>query len=436
MLPPCENPRPACHQGWHETADEAVKTLELAWGKRTDAGSGIFNGGSKGNGSLRRQAVLPVGFQEVLQQVLSEVSLALTTAMSKLISTMKGLTRLLSCVLLGLPLCAQITFRTEDVPRQIAVDSWRAHVDTAGKDVRHLLGAKGGPQRWDFSYLPATGEDVHRMEVVARTDGGHGEAFGLAAYAERVTLTKKQCQTWSYFKVIPGVGRFYYGFYEGCKTPPGDVVFDLATIDLPADIAFGQSWQREVTWRDVIDAGFIVLEVAIHFTNETVVDAYGTVVLPEIGEVPALRLNEVNTYVTKDLTFDIPIDAQVVRNYVWLVPGIGKAVHIISEAGLTAPPEDFAMAKTVLRVFECGQCVPPPPPCEWVRNPRLRLLGQDWFLTWDRFDWAKAYQIETCTGMSDNLQWELLREVPENYTLEKLAQGEVTRFFRVKACRP
>lgn len=337
------------------------------------------------------------------------------------------------CALLSVSLSAQITFRTTDLPRQVGVDSWRAHVDTAGKDVRSLLGAKGGPHRWDFSYPAAGGEDVHRMDVVARDDGDKGGDFPQAAYAERVTRAKDGCQNWSYHKVIPGGGRFYYGMRDDCKAPQPDVVFDAPTIDLPEDIAYGQSWQREVDWQDTIDAGFIVLTVAIHFTNETVVDAYGTVVLPEIGDVPALRLNEVNTYVTTDLTFGIPIDTQIFRNYVWLVPGIGKAVHIISEPKTTTPPEDFATAKTVLRVFESNRY--PPIECQSVKNLQIRLKGREVFLSWDKDSAARRYRIDACEQVTGESSWQLLAELTDSYRFEAVLPDATSRFFRVLGCR-
>ena len=344
---------------------------------------------------------------------------------------MKALAQLLIPLLCGFSASGQISFRTTDVPRQIGQDYWQAYVDTSEKNVSQLLGVKGGPQRWDFSAPPIAGEAVQRMDIVAAGDGGHGSEFPQAAYAERVTRVADGCQTWSYFKVIAGGGRFYYGFHDACKSPQPDIVFDAPTIDLPEDLTFGQSWQREVDWTDTIDAGFIVLRVAIHFTNQSEVDAYGTVVLPGIGEVPALRVNEVNTYVTTDLDYGIPIETQVFRNYVWLVSGIGKAVHILSPPGASAPPENFATAKTVLRVFESSRTEIR---CEPVKNLRIARKGQEVFLSWDKGTLASGYRIESCERLSGDAPWEVLAETTDNFRFDPVPRGEGSRFYRVSGC--
>ena len=84
-----------------------------------------------------------------------------------------------------------------------------------------------------------------------------------------------------------------------------------------------------------------------------VVDAYGTLVLPGIGEVPALRVNEEHTYDTQDTTLGLPLGKQYFRNYYWLVKGVGLAVNIISKADTASvPPDAFKTAATVSRVLK------------------------------------------------------------------------------------
>lgn len=79
---------------------------------------------------------------------------------------MIALGRTSSCFLIAPSLSAQITFRASDLPGQMGVDLWWAQVGGSGRGVRSLLGQSGGPQRRDFSYAAAAGEDVHRMDVI------------------------------------------------------------------------------------------------------------------------------------------------------------------------------------------------------------------------------------------------------------------------------
>ena len=334
-------------------------------------------------------------------------------------------------MLLSFPLCltslAQITFRSGDIPSQAGKDFWRAYADTSGRSVSQLLGHKGGPQRWDFSAPQASGEDIQRMDIVPRTDAGHGDDFSQAAYAERVTRASDGCQTWSYYQVITDTGRFYSGFYDACKSPQAGIVFDAPTLELPEDITFGRSWQREVDWQDTIDTGFGVLTVAIHFVNRSEVDAYGTVVLPGIGEVPALRVNEVNSYETTDLTFGFPIDNRVFRSFYWLVPGIGKAVHIISAPDSSAPPENLATAKSVLRVFESSAFVKP----RSVKDLRIAIKGKEVFLSWTKEAAAQAYEVHSTDAMNDAPVWSRLTTTTDTFFFAPLPVGSAAKFFCV-----
>lgn len=327
-------------------------------------------------------------------------------------------------------LLAQIQFQTTDLPDRIGEDFWRAYVNVADQDIRPLLGTTGGPQTWDFSYAPTAQERVDRMEVVAPADGGQGGTFALATYAERVTREPDGCRTWSYYRPVPSIGRRYYGMQDACKTPETAIVFSRSTVDLPDVIEFGKTWSREVAWRDVIDAGPFVVEVDVNFNSQSKVDAFGMVMLPELGPVPALRVNEVNSYVVTELTFGIPLDEQVFRNYYWLVPGIGKAVHVISAPATTAPPELFPVAKTVLRVFETSRSVGGPRrgPVENLRVNR----GEDGpTLSWDIENGAAGYEIEWTSRLGPEVSWQVLTSTPTPFFSEDLSATVAMKFYRV-----
>ena len=149
------------------------------------------------------------------------------------------------------------------------------------------------------------------------------------------------------------VGTDYFGFYDAAANATClRKLFNAPTTELPEGIHFDQTWTRTVDFPDCLDVSDLSIQLAVHFTSHSEVDAYGTVVLPGIGEVPALRVNEVNTYVITAITFGFPNPTQIFRNYYWLVRGIGKAVIIGSDSFSSLPPTNLTTAKTFLRVFE------------------------------------------------------------------------------------
>ena len=322
----------------------------------------------------------------------------------------------------------QITFNAQDLPRTVGA-YYRAYVVTNGPDVSAFLNTKGGPVRWDFSASRASGEDIYRIDVVASSDGGHGASFPQTAYAERTTHESTGAQAWSYYQVVPA-GRDYFGFYDPISNALNPLkVFDSPTIDVPKTVAFNQTWQREVDFQDLLDAGFGQLTVLIHFTCQAAVDAYGTVVLPNIGELPALRVNELHTYELQDTTFGLPLGTQYVRNYYWLAKSIGQVVNIISNVDSSAPPADnFGNAATVLRVFESSSAPPTP---HSVSNLVVSLKGSDIFLKWDREGSASAYRVEASLDLGSSSSWKALAASSDNFLFDPLDRKASAKFYRV-----
>jgi hypothetical protein len=327
------------------------------------------------------------------------------------------------------PACAQIVFTAADLPSH-AGDYYRAYVNTAGIDVSALVGQPGGPRRWDFSGTAGPNDALRRMEVVPPSDGGQGSSFPDAAYAERLTTEATGVQSWSYYRIVTNEGRRYYGFFDAVANPAQPVtVFNAPTTDLPDRIGYGTNWNRTVDWLDLIDAGFFQLQVAVHFTSQAQADAYGTVVLPGIGEVPALRVNEVNTYEVTDLSLGIPLSTEYFRNYYWLVRGVGKAVHIISNGATTVPPANFTTAKTVLRVFAASN-VTDGPSLRPVAALRIRAQPQMAILDWLSETNRSGYRVESLDFLGGT-NWQVLAEPSGNSWSNALLPAATQRFYRV-----
>jgi hypothetical protein len=91
--------------------------------------------------------------------------------------------------------------------------------------------------------------------------------------------------------------------------------------------------------------------VSVHDMVSASVDAYCIVDLPQIGQVQALRVNQLATQ--QEIVGSLPSGpATYFREYFWLAPGIGKAVHIISTSYSSPPSANFTSAYEVQRVFE------------------------------------------------------------------------------------
>ncbi|MGE3312689.1 MAG: hypothetical protein AB7O66_22195 [Limisphaerales bacterium] len=358
---------------------------------------------------------------------------------------MKALVFLGLLTFLVLAASAQPFIRTTDLPSRVE-DRRRAYVDASGAPVADLLGSTGGPQTWDFSHPRRSTETIHRIEIVAGGAGACSAAPPDAIYAERTTREDSGCASWEYYSLETGRGRLYHGLCDPCANPAGSgVVFEAPTLELP-ECTFGTSWERAVQWDDVLDPGLGAVEIAVVFTSKASVDAYGTLVLPLLGEVPALRVNETNTYTTFLKDFGIPLGSQYFHNLYWLVPGVGRAVHIVSKSSATAPPPLTDPPGRVLRVFEA---TPPVISVQPVENLAVQAEGSRLFLSWDsptpgaRFVIARGrggsvIGTQVAAELAENPlslpwvdRWEPILTNAQNFIFLNRSTNPIAEFFRV-----
>jgi len=329
----------------------------------------------------------------------------------------------------SLPLFAQPVFTSQDLPS--TPGQWyRAYVDTSGVDVATWVRPKGGPHRWDFSSPRVVPERIERVDIVPASDGGHGGSFPGATYAERLSRESSPIQSWSFYALAPGRGRLYFGFHDAVSKPANPVTaFRESTLDIP-DLGPGSSWERAVTFEDSIDAGIAVVPVLIEFTSRATVDAWGSVVLPGLGEMPAWRVNEVNTYVATDTSLGFPLGKYYVRNYFWLVKGIGKAVHMISKSSSAVPPEDFGPSAYVHRVFE-SSAIPSVPTFTPATGLSAARKGDEIFLSWDRGTSNTTYVVQVAPGLNSGESWSGLVTNRDTFLFDPIPRGAGQRFYRV-----
>ena len=327
------------------------------------------------------------------------------------------------------PVVAQIVFSASDLPGAIGYHS-RAYVNTLYVDLgRGGVGGPGGPWFWDVSEPPYPDEIVKRLDVVGTADGGHGTNWPAATFAQRLTNESNGARDWSYYQITTNQGRIYYGFYDSNSNPDVPAkVFRPPTLDIPASVQYGQIWSRSLDFNDFGSSFPFYVDYAVHFTAQAEVDAFGTLVLPGIGAVPALRVNETLTYEYTDLTYGFLDRTDCFREYYWLVRGIGKALDIISEADYSVPPADFTTASIFLRVFEFSSRPAP--------DLRVRLLGNTATLDWRPQTNCSGYRVQMLPAFASNnwqisSNWQILAEPATNSWAQAVPPGDTQRFFRV-----
>ena len=321
----------------------------------------------------------------------------------------------------------QILFTSADLPGQVG-DYYRAYAHTDSVDVTGLAGQAGGPHRWDFSAPPATNEEVWRMDVTPLTDGGQEAYFPDATYIERTTVEGTNKVSRSYYRIVPSEGRRYYGSYDVYANPeaPLTQLYSPAT-DLPTPINYGTTWTCTEDWPAKIDYIFFVCDVTVHFTSQAQADAYGTIVLPSLGELPSLRVNELHTWVVTNQTLGL-VTTEYFRNYYWLVRGVGKAVEILSEPEeVVVLPADFTVARHFLRVFEASKATNAP-----ALRPVTGLLASaepgKVILSWMQETNRSGYRVEGLPLLGST-NWQVLAEPAANAWTNPTPANQ--GFFRV-----
>jgi hypothetical protein len=241
-------------------------------------------------------------------------------------------------------------------------DYYRSWSNDSNVSVSGLLGLPGGPQTWDFTGGPTA--EIKRFDYVATNDGddpGAGfyaaDHFADADFSQRMTEEIGSDRAWMYLDQLPAVGRMNYGFYWPDGNPLTDdwSVFTPSILDFPDPLEWGDSWLLSTTYQfQMYDLGE-VLDVRVDLTVDADADAWGTVFLPSLGPVDALRVNTEQTsaiYVWLSGTW-LPVGTQFIRIYDW----IGVDSDIVVEIGSTVsdvsmPPDQFTIASIFVRQFE------------------------------------------------------------------------------------
>ncbi len=285
--------------------------------------------------------------------------------------------------------------------------------------VSSLLGHSGS-NFWNFSQAPTSADSVQRMDIVPITDGGNGSGFPSASFAERFSGGIYSTPAWEYYQISNGVGRLYYGYYNALNALVDPiVVFPQPTVDLPDPIQYGHGWSRQVDYQIYATLGG---SEDIAFSENATVDAFGTLVLPGIGPLQALRYTAIDSY---DISLDgIDFGTEVDTNYVWLVPGIGFAAEII-QYGADPLGGSQPFTNYFQRVF-LSPAVSPPSVVSLTLRPGSAILN------WDASTNGSGYVVRSATNLSDT-NWLPVAQLTNQSLVVPIAAGVKEQFFTITA---
>jgi hypothetical protein len=289
------------------------------------------------------------------------------------------------------------------------------------------LGPPGQGPTWDFSQPQQTNETVLRTDIIAPAKGMDGGHFPNAAYAEQDTTetpASTNLTAWRYYS-ITSQGRLYYGSYVPNTRADGLALFDPPTVDIPATVTNGQTWTRSTSWNSTID-GYLPISYA--FSDTSTVDAQGTLILPNIGAVQALRVHEVHGY-TGLLDGYYPEEIVTNQYYYWLVPGLGVAVQIGVYGNNILDPTTMPFTNSVERMFYASYFTNTPPPSNnpTTGNLHVQLQSGLAFLTWTITN-STSYQVQA-SGSLNSTNWQVLGLTSNTNWTDALTSTQ--RFYRV-----
>ena len=325
-------------------------------------------------------------------------------------------------ILAGVCAQAQTVFTTNSLPCQFGECSssyYSTNVDVSQMIAlsTNLVPAPPGQQPsveqyWDFSEGQQPYESVLWTDIIVPQNGGDSGQFPYATYAEQDTIEPTNVMGWRYYGFTTSgtnSGRVCYGLDQPENLPVTDwALFVPPVVDIPSTVQYGQTWSGSFCWLSVY---FQIILVSNYCTYSASVDAFGTLVLPGIGLVSALRVNELHTY-SISIPSDPPLPLALNTNqyYFWLVPGIGVAAQVLLLGNNVLYPTTLPFTNAVQRMFYTSYFTNPvpTPPVQSLPPGDLFIQLQDGLvmLNWDTLSNAVNYRVDYTELLAPN--WQIL----------------------------
>ncbi len=333
-------------------------------------------------------------------------------------------------------------FNTVGLYYRAYANDYDSLLNTGSYSVGTILKSPGPDQFWDFSEGPTT--QTLRLDYLDPAGLAEAADFPLATLAERKTIEETSEVEWLFFEQVPGVGRKVYGIYSEVFSPNmPSVPFSQPGVDFPDTISYLDSWLTSYTgislypslspdWMD----DFLLRNT---WNSKFTVDAWGVALLPGLGLLDVLRVNEEVEY---DVDADLgdgwqDIETDYYRTYYWLSPGRGIVAQITSLYSQTLPGVVFDQATAFVRMFETnkkpGSGTTDPQP---VANLRVTVSNGMVLIQWDKAANAARYRVEYSSGGLAAGDWQLLgEETTGDYLFDPGGIAGEIRFYRIVSLR-
>lgn len=291
-----------------------------------------------------------------------------------------------------------------------------------------LLGEPGGPQVWNLACGPQQVELL--TTAITGQQSGYAGDFPLAPLVEHQQDLASGAESWLFMDPASEGGRRVYGFVdEAFSTEDPVVTFDPPLLDFPLPLSYNTEWTAGTTFYTLVGG----LSARIDYSAQFETDAWGTVILPQLGAASCLRVMELTSFaVSVDFTGNgtyLPYSTQYLRSYHFLARDRGIAASIVSPQQASVPPLQFTTASVFLRMFDSNHPADPLPP-EPVTDLHLDLDSQGALLDWSPVPTATAYRVEWSDSSRPGT-WHTLETVAAPPARDPDARPLARRCYRV-----
>lgn len=303
--------------------------------------------------------------------------------------------------------------------------------------VGNVMGSAGPDGFWDFSQGPT--ERTLRFDYIGPSGVPEAADFPLATLLERKTVEGTGEVEWLMLEPVAGLGRKVHGLYSESFSPSlPSIPFSQPIVDFPDGIRYQDTWITSMITESMFPS--LDPEWSLDFRMQTTwnstftADAWGRMLLPNLGLLNVLRINE---ELTVDIAADLGdgyqhIETDYVRNYYWLSPGRGIVAELHSTQGSSMPPENFAQATAFVRMFEtnkkAGSVDDSPQP---VNNLRLTVSNNNVLVQWQKAPNASRYRVEWTDNLEQGEWIPLVEETANDYFFDPAGPAQKDRFYRV-----
>jgi hypothetical protein len=329
---------------------------------------------------------------------------------------------------------------------------YRAYAHDPGSDllsaryftVSNQIGTAGTNKFWDFSTGPV--DQIQRYDYLSASTVPEAVDFPLAQVVERKTVEGGGDTDWLMFEQVPGVGRRVYGAVsEVTLLGLQPLIFAPAPIDFPDTISYGDAWNNDFAWQVIEVIGTDPEDPTIGFsfgirqtyTVAFTVDAWGIVRLPNLGLLPALRVNGeqtiVSDYYDEDNSSWVNLVNDYSRVYYWLSPDHGIVAQLQSANYTTTAPASFDRALGFVRMFETnkepGSTSTDP---QQVEGLKVDVSNGLVLIEWQKAANTSRYRVEYSSNGFEAEDWQPLgAETQDSYMFDPAGLSGQARFYRV-----